>query len=637
MWPWSPAPPSAGPAAALRGTPVVPGLAHGPVVLVSQEVSPAGDRGLRRRRSRRRGCRDGARTTLRPRRWPAASPSEAARASGAASEVLTASAGLARDPGLRQARGHARLRCRTARPPSTTGSRQFVDVFTAHGRADGRAGHRPARHRTPDRRPPGGRARAGRRPARRPVGPGGRRPRAGRHRRAGPRPGPRAGHRARRRHQPHGDHRPPARHPLRGRAWPAPSSSRPAPSVLVDGDRGDGRRRRPGGRRAAPGRGRPRRASRPRDLDRACGDHRRGARRAAGQRRRRASRPGRGRPHRSRGSGSSAPSCASSTAATSPASTSRPRSTPRCWRRSPARVATSSSAPSTRARTSRSPSPPSRTRRTPRSASAASGWRRTTRACSSASSTGSPRPPRAAEPTPWVMAPMVATVAEAADFADAGPRARAEGRSHDRGAECRAAGRPDAGGRRLPVHRHQRPDAVRHGGRPARLRPGSPHRPVAAGGPADGRAHRRGGPARRQAGGRLRRGGGRPAAGRRARRHGCHVAVHGARPPYAPSARSCRRSARPPATRPHAPPWPPPTRRPAATPSAPWWPVESGVVVPRIGGCGASNRGLWWPLRHEGGLDPPQGRFDPPQGPIRPTKGRFDPPAGRFDGSTAPR
>ena len=48
------------------------------------------------------------------------------------------------------------------------------------------------------------------------VGPGGRGPRAGRHRR--PRPGRRRrpGHRAGRPDQPHRDHRPPARHPLRG-------------------------------------------------------------------------------------------------------------------------------------------------------------------------------------------------------------------------------------------------------------------------------------------------------------------------------------------------------------------------------------------------------------------------------------
>ena len=65
-----------------------------------------------------------------------------------------------------------------------------------------------------------------------------------------------------------------------------------------------------------------------------------------------------------------------------------------------ARTGTSSSAPSTPGRTSRSRSPRSTTRRTRRSASAASGWPRTTRACWSVSSTGSPRRPRAAGPTP---------------------------------------------------------------------------------------------------------------------------------------------------------------------------------------------------------------------------------------------
>ena len=124
-------PPSAGPATALRGTPVVPGLAHGPVVLVSQEVSPQaieayGDGG--------HADADAAMAAYDAAVEGVAGgfTERAARASGAASEVLTASAGLARDSGLRQAVA-SRVSDAGLLAAVHDGVAQFVDVFTAMG------------------------------------------------------------------------------------------------------------------------------------------------------------------------------------------------------------------------------------------------------------------------------------------------------------------------------------------------------------------------------------------------------------------------------------------------------------------------------------------------------------------------
>ena len=168
----------------------------------------------------------------------------------------------------------------------------------------------------------------------------------------------------------------------------------------------------------------------------------------------------------------------------------------------------------------------------------------------------------------WVMAPMVATVAEAADFAEQGARPRAQARRDGRDPERRAARAPDARGRRLPLHRHQRPDAVHDGRRPDGHRPRAPHRPVAAGRPAADRDHRRGGQAGRQAGRGLRRGRGRPDARLRARRDGDHVAVDG-RPRRTPRRRPARRASRWTPARPRPRPRSAPaTRWPPATPSA---------------------------------------------------------------------
>ncbi|QIG42440.1 phosphoenolpyruvate--protein phosphotransferase [Nocardioides anomalus] len=115
----------------LRGTPVVPGLAFGPVVLVAQEVSSAaieayGD-----------GPGD-SEAAMAAYDEAAAAVAEgfsakAARASGAATEVLTASAGLTRDKGLRQAVAQRVDGGTSLLDAVHAGVAQFVDVFTAMG------------------------------------------------------------------------------------------------------------------------------------------------------------------------------------------------------------------------------------------------------------------------------------------------------------------------------------------------------------------------------------------------------------------------------------------------------------------------------------------------------------------------
>ena len=141
---------------------------------------------------------------------------KAARASGAATEVLTASAGLTRDKGLRQAVA-GRVEGGTPLLEAVhEGVAQFVDIFTAMG---GLMAERATDLLDIERRlvarlvgepepgvvlpdvAVGARRRATSRPRTPP---------------ASTRPGARAGDREGRRHQPHRDHRAPARHPVRG-------------------------------------------------------------------------------------------------------------------------------------------------------------------------------------------------------------------------------------------------------------------------------------------------------------------------------------------------------------------------------------------------------------------------------------
>ena len=110
------------------------------------------------------------------------------------------------------------------------------------------------------------------------------------------------------------------------------------------------------------------------------------------------------------------------------------------------------------------------------------------RTCSTASWTPSPRPPGGPRRRPWVMAPDGGHRRGGGRLRRPGARPRARAGRDDRGALGGAARRPAARARRLPVDRHQRPVAVHARRRPAVGRPGRPHRPVAAGAPAAGRA-----------------------------------------------------------------------------------------------------------------------------------------------------
>src|SRR3954454_3798419 len=120
------------PAVALRGTPVVAGLTYGPVVLVAPEVSSSaveayGDGGHADAQAAM-AAYDAAASAV-----AEGFTTKAARAAGDAAGVLTASAGLTRDKGLRQAVG-TRVEGGTALLEAVhEGVAQFVDVFTAMG------------------------------------------------------------------------------------------------------------------------------------------------------------------------------------------------------------------------------------------------------------------------------------------------------------------------------------------------------------------------------------------------------------------------------------------------------------------------------------------------------------------------
>jgi len=116
----------------LSGTPVVPGVAYGPALLARTEISPAALEAFAS------GGYDDAEAALAAYDEAVAAVAEgfarkADKASGAAAEVLTASAGLAKDKGLR---GAVRKHLRTGDDLLTSlhaGVEQFVGIFTGMG------------------------------------------------------------------------------------------------------------------------------------------------------------------------------------------------------------------------------------------------------------------------------------------------------------------------------------------------------------------------------------------------------------------------------------------------------------------------------------------------------------------------
>jgi phosphoenolpyruvate-protein phosphotransferase (PTS system enzyme I) len=115
----------------LRGTPVVPGVAYGPVVVATSGISPraiAEFEQLALDEDAALEAYDGAVTLVADRL-----AGRAEKASGTAAEVLTATAGLARDKGLRSA---VAKRVRAGDPlleALHAGVDQFADLFTQMG------------------------------------------------------------------------------------------------------------------------------------------------------------------------------------------------------------------------------------------------------------------------------------------------------------------------------------------------------------------------------------------------------------------------------------------------------------------------------------------------------------------------
>ncbi|HEY0951391.1 phosphoenolpyruvate--protein phosphotransferase [Nocardioides sp.] len=115
----------------LRGTPVVPALAHGPAVLVRSEVSPEAIAAYRPEFADAEAAVAAYEAAAQA--VSAGFAHKAERASGAAAEVLTASAGLARDKGLRSAvRKHVAAGAGLL-DAVHAGVEQFVTVFTGMG------------------------------------------------------------------------------------------------------------------------------------------------------------------------------------------------------------------------------------------------------------------------------------------------------------------------------------------------------------------------------------------------------------------------------------------------------------------------------------------------------------------------
>ena len=114
----------------LRGTPVVPGVAYGPVLVAATEVSPdaiAAFAGQDLEHDEALARYDAAVTVVSGRL-----ADRAAKASGSAAEVLTATAGLARDPGLRSAVA-GRLNGSSLLAALSDSVNQFAELFTQMG------------------------------------------------------------------------------------------------------------------------------------------------------------------------------------------------------------------------------------------------------------------------------------------------------------------------------------------------------------------------------------------------------------------------------------------------------------------------------------------------------------------------
>ncbi|MGZ8743439.1 MAG: phosphoenolpyruvate--protein phosphotransferase [Nocardioides sp.] len=114
----------------LRGTPVVPGVAYGPVLVASAEIAPGAVAAFAELEL---GNDDAlARYDAAVQVVSGRLATRAGQASGSAAEVLTATAGLARDPGLRSAVA-GRLAGSTLLAALSDSVDQFAELFTQMG------------------------------------------------------------------------------------------------------------------------------------------------------------------------------------------------------------------------------------------------------------------------------------------------------------------------------------------------------------------------------------------------------------------------------------------------------------------------------------------------------------------------
>jgi phosphotransferase system enzyme I (PtsI) len=130
MTPSNPSTDTAATDTSLRGTPVVPGVAYGPVLVAATEVSPDAITAFAAQDLEQDDAL--ARYDAAVKVVSGRLAERAAKASGSAAEVLTATAGLARDPGLRSAVG-GRLGGSRLLSALSDSVDQFAELFTQMG------------------------------------------------------------------------------------------------------------------------------------------------------------------------------------------------------------------------------------------------------------------------------------------------------------------------------------------------------------------------------------------------------------------------------------------------------------------------------------------------------------------------
>ena len=126
-----------------EGTPVVPGIAVGPVIRPTAAVDMSGLSSIVAGSAEDEGNRFAKAVETVAQRLQG----RALEASGVAAEVLSAQVGLVSDKGLRKSVDKAIAGGASAEAATAAAVDQFSAMFQQLGRPDGRAGHGPARSR----------------------------------------------------------------------------------------------------------------------------------------------------------------------------------------------------------------------------------------------------------------------------------------------------------------------------------------------------------------------------------------------------------------------------------------------------------------------------------------------------------